>query len=221
MRLQVLGKLPVLVIVVIATGTVSFAAVPSLPFAKGIIWFYEGTVAWQEGTETKSKHVKFATEIIEVFSYPNARVAVVREFPSEFAWYDETKHPRYSVLILSQEGLSEISSDSLQEARRLAQDFASKSNVLMQRMHPLVVFPLSDGRLFRSRVKGFIPSQVVRSYETINRTNPDHTIVDFVPDLGVVHYTYEHHGTVSKVDVELKEIRRYKRKRRSRNSTNG
>jgi hypothetical protein len=45
-------------------------------------------------------------------------------------------------------------------------------------------------------------------YRSIYRTNPDHVIVDFVPKLGVVRYVYEHHGTVSSVDVKLVKVMR-------------
>ena len=40
-------------------------------------------------------------------------------------------------------------------------------------------------------------------YSLIYRTNPDHTIVDFVPGLVVVHYAYEDHGTPARADARL------------------
>ena len=83
---------------------------------------------------------------------------------------------------------------------------SSLSRELKMRKDTIMPFPLSDGSRFRSLVKGFRPSKVLLSYRSIYRTNPDHIIVDFVPRLGVVRYIYEHHGTVSSVDVKLKEI---------------
>jgi len=36
---------------------------------------------------------------------------------------------------------------------------------------------------------------------------PDHTIIDFVPGIGITGYSYIHHGTVSEVKVKLVDFR--------------
>lgn len=42
-----------------------------------------------------------------------------------------------------------------------------------------------------------------RRHILIYRTNPDHIIIDYVPGIGIARYQYQHHGTVSTVDVRL------------------
>ena len=37
------------------------------------------------------------------------------------------------------------------------------------------------------------------------RTRPDHTIIEFVPGIGITRYVYVHHGTVAEADVKLIE----------------
>ena len=207
MKLQGPCKLVALLLTLISTALSGFAITPSMPFSKGTTWIYEGGVAWQEGTEVKSRRISLVTEIIESYRYPKARVAVVRGFPSELAWYGDKRRPGFSLLILSRNGLFVIETNNEQEANQLAQDFAHPSRELMLRSHTLIPFPLSGGRRFRSRIKGFRPSQAVMSYRDIYRTNPDHTFIHFVPGLGVIRYLYQHHGTVSFADVKLKEIR--------------
>ena len=215
-KFQVALKLASLAFVLTASASLSLATIPTIPFEKGTTWIYEGKVAWLEGSKVKSKRIRLATEIIETFNYPRARVALVRSFPSELTWYGDKPHPRYSLLILSSESLSQIETDNNQEARRLAQEFASRSSELMQQADTIMAFPLQDGSRFRSRVKGFRSSGALLRYQEIYRSNPDHIIIDFVPGLGVVRYVYEHHGTASSVDVVLKEIRYRRRSVRRR-----
>ncbi len=204
---QLPPKLIALAVAVIVSASASAAKGPSMPFSKGVTWVYEGTVAWQEGAEVKSRRLSIKSEILEVFSYPRANVAVVRGFPSELAWFGDKRHPRYSLLILGSEGLLELEVDGEREARRLARDLTGLSRELRRRGDEVMPFPLSGGGPFLSPVKGFHPSKAPMSYRGVYRTNPDRTAVDFVPGLGVVRYVYEHHGTVSSVDVVLKEIR--------------
>lgn len=206
-KLQALLKLVSLAFVLMASASLSLAIAPPMPFSKGTTWIYEGKVAWLEGSEVKSKRIRLATEIIETFNYQNARVALVRGFPSELTWYGDKQHPKYSLLILSSESLTEIETENREEARRLAQEFSTRSSELMQQADTIMAFPLRDGSRFRPRVKGFRSSGALMRYQEIYRSNPDHIIIDFVPGLGVVRYVYEHHGTASSVDVVLKEIR--------------
>ena len=207
-----LTKLSALPVVLIASAFGSIAATQSIPLSKGTVWIYEGTVAWSDGTRVKRKRIRVATEIIETINYPPARVAVVRSFPSELAWYGDKPHPMYSLLVLSKEGLYEIEPKDQEDAHLLARKFGEQVRELMLRADTIIPFPLSEGRRFRSSVKGFPLSKHMLSYQNVHRTNPDHSIADFVPGLGIVRYRYEHHGTVSSVDVELKEIRHTRRK---------
>ena len=56
-------------------------------------------------------------------------------------------------------------------------------------------------------VKGFISKGKINCRETVFRTNPDVMIFDVVDNLGLTHFYYEHFGTVSVADVDLKEVR--------------
>lgn len=203
---QVVRRLIALACVLFAPTYSSHARTPKMPFSKGTIWVYEGEVAWQVVAEVKSKRVRLTTEILDTFSHPGTRVAVARGFPSELTWYGDHRHPQYSVLVLTRAGLFEIGAEGEQDARDLARDRGRLRRDLKSNAYELVPFPLSGGRPFRSGVRGLRPAVPLRSYRSIYRTNPDHTIVDFAPGLGVVRYVYEHHGTVSSVDVRLREI---------------
>jgi hypothetical protein len=44
-------------------------------------------------------------------------------------------------------------------------------------------------------------------YRLTLRTNPDHTFIEFVPGIGIVRYTYGHHGTPAYTDLKLVEFK--------------
>jgi hypothetical protein len=41
------------------------------------------------------------------------------------------------------------------------------------------------------------------TYEVTYQTNPDHSIMEIVPGLGITRYVYSHHGTPAETDVRL------------------
>ncbi|HSI86607.1 MAG: hypothetical protein ACAI35_15335 [Candidatus Methylacidiphilales bacterium] len=45
-----------------------------------------------------------------------------------------------------------------------------------------------------------------KCYSITSSTNPDHSVLSFVPGLGITHYAYSHHGTTMEVDVVLVEF---------------
>ena len=55
------------------------------------------------------------------------------------------------------------------------------------------------------RIEGLKPGSYT-VYSVIYRTNPDHTIIDLVPGVGVTGYEYSHHGTVDDIDLSLVEV---------------
>lgn len=43
-------------------------------------------------------------------------------------------------------------------------------------------------------------------FSCVFRTSPDHSIMNFVPGLGITGYLYKHHGTLSETDLKLVEF---------------
>ena len=56
-------------------------------------------------------------------------------------------------------------------------------------------------------VSGISPTDRFRQYRLVYQTRPDHVIMHFVPGIGITHFEYVHHGTVSECDVRLVEYR--------------
>jgi hypothetical protein len=56
------------------------------------------------------------------------------------------------------------------------------------------------------KIKGIPAGACKTEYELAYRTGPDHQIIDYVPGIGMTHYEYVHHGSVSEMDMKLLEI---------------
>ena len=212
-----------------ASAPVSAIPSPQFPMEKGTSWVYEGTVKWtlENSNQVETRQTRWTTEITESFEYPGIRIAILRGFPLDLALYEEGKAPGYSLLIESDNRFYYLRAESEQEALQLASEFPSMTNDLLETAELLLDLPLQVGKRYNQfgerddnmycwsvesekltflHVKGFPTQEVITRYRLIYRTNPDHEIIDVVPGLGIVHYIYEHHGTVAFADVRLKEF---------------
>ena len=70
-------------------------------------------------------------------------------------------------------------------------------------MYCWVVGDVSQANI--SNIKGVASSNTVFEFSIYNRTNPDHSIINFIPGVGISGYEYHHHGTVSDVEIRLIE----------------
>jgi len=212
-----------------ASESVSALSSSQFPMEKGTTWVYEGTVKWtlENSNQVETKQIRWTTEITESFKYPEIRVAVLRGFPSDLAWYEEGKAPGTSLLIESDNCFYYLQAKSEQEALRLARGLSSITDDLPQGAELLLDLPLRVGKRYDQfgerddnmycwyvesksltipHIEGINMQEAITSYRLIYRSNPDHEIMDFVPGLGIVRYIYEHHGTVAFADVRLKEF---------------
>ncbi|MCC6997889.1 MAG: hypothetical protein IT370_24960 [Deltaproteobacteria bacterium] len=57
----------------------------------------------------------------------------------------------------------------------------------------------------RTSITGAPPASALgeRAFPIMLRTLPDHTVLTYLPGLGLVAYTYAHHGTLEEVDLVL------------------
>jgi len=51
-----------------------------------------------------------------------------------------------------------------------------------------------------------IPMEIGRWASLTYRTNPDHTFLEFATDVGIIAYTYGHHGTLAATELSLIEF---------------
>ena len=203
------------------------AASGLIPMARGTEWIYEGHVEWTVPgmASVESTNLHWTAEVIGSYrGRYNAEAAIVRGFVNELAWYTPGQTPALSVLLSVSNCVYWIKVGSQKEAEMTAQELAIAPHNVPRTAELLLEWPLIQGKRWggdanrtdnfycwyveeaknvQHRVPGFQSYRPVTTYTIAYRTNPDHQLVEIVPDLGFTHYVYGHHGTVASADVRL------------------
>lgn len=204
----------------------------AFPLAAGRIWEYSGLVRWiGPNQRAVSAHVPWTTEILAIREGRNMRGAVVRGWIQELAWYRPGQTPGYSLLLARDGRLYHVATPDSAGAL-LALTRALESGAALPQGSQLVVdSALAVGHLYGQLDEAgdrsdtfyawYVESQeaihppagwsmrtsTVLQWRLVYRTVPDHTVLDFVPGLGITHYVYSHHGTVADAEVRLVRVR--------------
>ena len=205
----------------------------SFPLVEGNRWVYYGTVKWTRPNsgDVIEQAIQWDMEVLKVVAREHVTGVLIKGFPSELAWYEDGQRPEEHLIV--QVGpdkfylLSGSQKDdawaALQAGRVWLGSLLSESDLWLE-------LPLMRGKVFGetesltrpdqwycwhveeelpadlSRIRGLSSQPSTRTYQVALRTLPDHQIVSFVPGVGVTRYVYQHHGTVSEVDVSLVEF---------------
>lgn len=219
--------------VLVLVAPVSFAQdapdIAPFPLEKGSVWVYQGTVAWtlMDGSnEVREDTLTWEMEVIDVIERGDIVGYAMRGHPGDLTWYEEGKEPsEYAIIEVKPGRYYRTELDLLDRLR-------DDDDLLYELVDDLALFldlPLASGQRFcpaeqltrtdymycwlvmsvepadLTGIDGAPPLESPLEYTLIFRTNPDHTIWKFVPGVGITHYVYSHHGTVSEVDVRLIE----------------
>jgi len=193
------------------------------PLTSGARWHYEGTAQWTEegAEEPKVAPLSWDMEALEVFSSSGSTVAVMRGMISETSGYTPGQEPGYAVLVERKNKVELFPQADELEARTLAKSLAENPSTGADG-DLLVVLPLAKDKSWGSdeprddtmyqwyveeersdgpSIPGTSPSG--KAFVVVYRTNPDTTTMELVPGVGITRWSYEHHGTVSAVDLAL------------------
>jgi hypothetical protein len=197
------------------------------PLRKGAYWIYEGNVRWTviNSADVEENVVTWKMEVQRVFQRNNIVGYEMLGAPWDLAWYEGGKQP-------SEYGIIQAGGNFYRTSIDTVGRLMDESDVLRALVNENQVFldvPLIQGKKFcdtfslaRSdgmycwsvgkeiqldevSIKGVNPSYKLIEYPIYNGTMPDHSIIHFIPGVGVSHYEYHHHGTVSDVEVDLIE----------------
>jgi hypothetical protein len=209
---------------------------PSIfPLEKGTRWTYSGTVGWGGvfPNPEHSIHVSWVTEVIDTVESPTRRIAIVKGMPQELAWYREGQSPRVSLLVQSGNKLYTLRLKEDEDPLDLAHNLAREGSPVPEQADLLLDLPLSKGKTYggeadrhdgmycwgvdsvtplRTRIKGITAGGSDLVYHLAYKTLPDHEMIEYLPRVGILRYIYEHHGTVSSVDIQLREFWRPNKK---------
>jgi hypothetical protein len=202
------------------------------PMSVGTYWTYKGFVRWtrENSSEVSQTRVVWKTQISGHVEQGQYSAAIVNGFPSDLDWSNGRPEPSNTLLV--QVGVSDV---YVVEPDRVPESWwrLQGSNDSLQRLlslHDLFVrFPLlkgkklcDEGETARTdfRYCWFVESVdrsslgnvrgVRRGIHTVYRlryvTLPDDTTVDFAPGVGIIRYSYHHHGSVADTELRLIEF---------------
>jgi len=201
-----------------------------LPLTKGSYWIYSGVTKWTEGTEVVEKTLTWKMEVIDTINFEDTTIAIMKGHPNDLAWYEEgTDRSDYLIIRrgtkfykLDGQGMDKIMKSLVKEERPDVDELITENNLLLD-------LPLTPGKRFGDpeqvnrpdnsycwfveakdqielkNVKGISSPGKITRCRLIFQTGPDHTVIEYVPGIGIIGYIYNHHGTVSETDLKLIE----------------
>lgn len=193
------------------------------PLEKGNYWIYEGNVRWTNPGENtiQEKKVIWRMEVLDVVKRNHVMAARLKGHPYDLAWYAPGKE-RGDFLIVCLVNKyylvddDELITDVLNRIKDPAdnlKDLVNDSKLFLDAplMKNKVFGGEGDSQLFRQDfmyvwlVEDVRLENSYKKYRLAFRSLPDHTIVDFIPGIGIENFIYVHHGTVSEANVKLKK----------------
>jgi hypothetical protein len=202
------------------------------PMTPGTTWVYQGQVRWQDqNNTTHEEQVSWHTEVTKFVEHPaaNARVAAIHGYPSDLDWTDGRPDAEYRPLIESAGRFYLLSADTLPATLKRLDDPADNLSGLLSADDLVLEWPLGRGwrfcdakgivrtdQLYCWFVESIAPSVLGKmpglkeiprdEYQLSYKTNPDQVNVSFVPDIGITHYEYHHHGSIADTTLTLSEF---------------
>ena len=178
--------------------------------------------------EEKSEVLTWKMEVVDTLERPNVFAALIKGGPWDLAWYEPGKaRGDYLILRVGDLRFYQYSGKQAQELwAKLQQSDARFIPSDLEEGELILDFPLAGGKAFGGDFSGIMRSRycwVVEGesgksfpgaekfpdsveYNLTYRTNPDHQFLDFATGVGIVSYTYGHHGTLAETTLQLIEF---------------
>lgn len=214
---------------VVAPGQPQIAPGEGLPMRPGTYWIFRGNVKWAgPDNNVREELLDWKVEVMRSALVGRYEVAVMNGDPGDLIWYETGKQRRDYLIVRDGAKYYRLPLDKRDEAAALFSDVRR----LESRLNLYSLFldlPLREGMCFGREpenkrndnffcwavsrptagringVKGISSEQQLTTFNLRYYANTDHTIIDFVPGIGITSYVFAHHGTVSEVDVKLVE----------------
>lgn len=210
----------------------------AFPLEAGFEWVYRAQVSWTEPDhQPREKELQWRIRVLEVRRRKSQVIARIEGWLEDLAWYEPGKKPGNHVLVYDAKRGLHLLEDSTAQAlwnRLGAAPKESVSEAELEKSERLLPAEISEGlvwgdseslarndSMYVRRVEetgtqgldalgGWSGRKRAPFFRIAYRTNPDHSLMDFVPGLGFTSFTYVHHGTVSGCEMKLVAVERKK-----------
>jgi hypothetical protein len=196
-----------------------------LPLTPGTSWTYRADVSWAvSGSDSaRQQTLSWTTSVLAVRTSDSAVAATVQGWPTDLAWWEPGRVKSVSVIYCTRGQIYQFHPPAEAVTARVTSPLAGSQQPTADDL--ILRFPLHAGQSFGgaaasrsdalyawfveaaeslpSFIRRLRPSVTDSLYTLAYRTNPDHTTVGFVPGLGIVRYSYTHHGTTASADAWL------------------
>lgn len=202
------------------------------PMTPGTSWVYQAQVRWQDqNNSTHEEQATWRTEVTKFVDHPaaNARVASIYGYPSDLDWTDGKPDVEYRPLVEASGRFYLLSADTLPATLKRLDDPNDNLSGLLSVDDLVLEWPLGQGwrfcdpkgivrtdQLYCWFVDSIAPTTQYKipgtkdvprdEYQLSYKTNPDQVSVSFVPDIGITHYEYHHHGAIADTALFLAEF---------------
>lgn len=195
----------------------SIKSTQPFPLNKGNQWVYEANIKYHDKItdsllETK---IEWTMEVVDTLHHGPLFAAVIKGFPTDLVWF-EGKAERGNLVLLQDSNKTYLctaeSIDSLIARIRNPKD----SLIDLQNSQEILFdLPLTKGKTWGAdpempQREDSMYAWVVKKAATDTSageiqymTNPDHSIFQFQPGVGITGYYFEHHGTVMELKMKL------------------
>jgi hypothetical protein len=194
---------------------------PDFPLAKGNQWTYEAHIRYHDRATDSliEKDLEWVMEVTELIPHGNTKAAIVKGFPTDLVWY-EGKAERANYLLLVDSNKIFLSNLAPEDSLNIRVHDSKDALTNIKTGYNLMVdFPLVKGKTWGADPE--MPQRADSMYAWVVQntasttqaagikynTNPDHSIFEIQPGVGITGYQFVHHGTVMELTMKLKSQR--------------
>lgn len=200
---------------------------PVFPLVKGTTWQYAGNIRWTEGATIHESPITWEMKVLRTIVRNGIEIALVKGHPADLCWYEKGKTPGNYLIARYRESYYLVTLKD-NDWQKVAAKIVKKDGQLSLSDEEIELFlelPLYDGRRFgdlsperSDNEYGWyvekatpaswddLPVSSTKNgtiYQLTFKTNPDETTYEFLSRVGIVSFSYRHHGTVAEVDLRL------------------
>lgn len=192
---------------------------PNQPFPlnKGNQWVYEANIKYHQ-RETDSLielRMEWTMEVVDTIHHGKYFAAVIKGFPTDLVWYKGNAMRGDYVLLQDSNKIYLCSFDPMDSLLARLRNPNDSLTDLRNSQEILFDFPLTKAKTWGADPE--MPEREDSMYAWVVKkgasdttfaevqymTNPDHSIFQFQPNIGITGYYFEHHGTVMELKMNL------------------